>query len=373
MKRPIKYSEKFLRFLPAIGFATLVFGPFVFNFFVSNSEILDNRPLNKKPTQIDKNFPLMFDNYYNDTFAYRKNFIKLYNRMRKNSGLSQNEIVIEGSDGWLFFDSFKKSSADNSVGDFLGAVYFTPEQKDLMAKNLAHTQEYFKEQSAKYFLFLAPNKENIYSENMPLRLKKARVSEVSRMDDAATYIKNNTNVNLFSLKALLLAEKDKTALPLYYKSDTHWNEVGAYLAFDFIAKTLTQNGLKLNYTPYEKMVFKLEPRESGDLGRMINSKRKEFKYLYNTPGEYACESKDEDQKILKCTSNGKTAKRMLVIRDSFGIALIPTLSKLSAETMYLRNPSAQEIKDAAQAFKPDLVVEIKVERSFPSFMYRAFN
>lgn len=42
----------------------------------SNTELLDNRPLKAKPTELTRDFAKEFEAYYNDTFAGRKKLLK---------------------------------------------------------------------------------------------------------------------------------------------------------------------------------------------------------------------------------------------------------------------------------------------------------
>ena len=68
--------------LPTALLLFWVFVPFVENMFASNTELLDNRPLNEKPDKLTKNFAKDFEAYYNDTFAERKKFLKKLSRIK---------------------------------------------------------------------------------------------------------------------------------------------------------------------------------------------------------------------------------------------------------------------------------------------------
>ena len=48
---------------------------------------------------------------------------------------------------------------------------------------------FYAKRGIKYVIFVAPNKENIYSEFMPERMQRIRKSDVSRMDKAVEYLK----------------------------------------------------------------------------------------------------------------------------------------------------------------------------------------
>ncbi|WP_424244261.1 hypothetical protein Dip510_001463 [Elusimicrobium posterum] len=373
MKKTVKHTNKFLRYLPSIVFAVLVFGPFALNFFVSNTEMLDNRPLNPRPTQIDRNFPLLFDNYYNDTFAWRGRFIRLYNRIRKNTGLAQSEIVINGSDGWLFFDSFKQKGVDDSIGDFLGAMHYSLEEKQRAAENLQALSSYAQKHNSFYLTFFAPNKENAYEEYMPAKYRDARVSAVSRADDLFNYINANTSAKIINMKPLFLNKKNNVSVPLYQKTDTHWNETGAYLAFEEIIKELNKKGFGIKITSFDNMKFTPQETRPGDLGRMIDSTAKEYKYNYSMAASYTCDSEEEDVDVLKCASSSGKGKKVLVIRDSFGLALIAPMSTVFKETVFLRHPSQETIKEYINDFKPDAVLELKTERNAAGLIGRTFT
>lgn len=56
----------------AAVFLYIVFYPFLANLVASNTELLDNRPLKAKPTELTRDFAKEFEAYYNDTFAGRE-------------------------------------------------------------------------------------------------------------------------------------------------------------------------------------------------------------------------------------------------------------------------------------------------------------
>lgn len=92
--------------LPAALMLYWVFVPFAANLFSSNTALLDNRPLNRKPEKLSLDFAREFEAYYNDTFAGRKKFLKKLAKFKMKWELD-NGTTINGRDGWSFYDSGK--------------------------------------------------------------------------------------------------------------------------------------------------------------------------------------------------------------------------------------------------------------------------
>ena len=87
--------------LPAALMLYWVFVPFAANLFSSNTALLDNRPLNRKPEKLSLDFAREFEAYYNDTFAGRKKFLKKLAKFKMKWELD-NGTTINGRDGWVF-------------------------------------------------------------------------------------------------------------------------------------------------------------------------------------------------------------------------------------------------------------------------------
>ena len=76
-----------------------------------------------------------------------------------------------------------------------------------------------------FYVTALPNKEIIYEEYMPDTV--ARVDTVSRAEQLANYIWDNTDlVYVYPKQALLDAKAEGQ---IYYQTDTHWNQKGAFV------------------------------------------------------------------------------------------------------------------------------------------------
>lgn len=138
--------------------------------------------------------------------------------------------VLKGKHDWLFY---KTEMDGHPIWDYMGINHFTDEELAAMAVNLTQMRDYFEnERGIDFYITALPNKEVIYEENMPDTI--ARVNEVSRAQQVAEYMWANTDLTYIYPKQQLLEAKDK--YQIYYETDTHWNQIGAFVGMQEIFK-----------------------------------------------------------------------------------------------------------------------------------------
>ena len=158
-------------------------------------------------------------------------------------GFSPTDKVIIGQDDW-FFEGYggRRVEKDivrsfDNVTDYMGQNPFT--RQELEAWRIALEERYYwlKERGIDYIFALAPTKALIYPEKLPERLlaMKNRLDRPGRYDQLLGYLKEKSIVPVVDLKKALLREKGKNRdLPLFYRTDFHWNYYGAFIAYDAI-------------------------------------------------------------------------------------------------------------------------------------------
>lgn len=130
--------------------------------------------------------------------------------------------VLLGKDNWLFY---KTELDGHPLWDYMGINHFTDEELAAIAANLVSMRDGFNALGVEFYVTALPNKEIIYEEYMPDTV--ARVDEVSRAEQLADYIWDNTDlVYVYPKQALLDAKAEGQ---IYYQTDTHWNQKGAFV------------------------------------------------------------------------------------------------------------------------------------------------
>ena len=206
--------------LPAAVLGYMVYYPFAANLVASNTELLDNRPLKSKPTELSRHFARDFEAYYNDTFAGRKKLLKKYGKIQYKLGID-NGITIQGKNGWAFYDSAKVPDGYTLI-DYFGEIRFSEEELKQMAEGVEKARAFYAKRGIDYVIVVAPNKEAMYSEYMPERLQKQRKSAKSRMDFAVEYLQEHTKVKIINFKDALLSAKQKMPMEIYFR----WIHIG---------------------------------------------------------------------------------------------------------------------------------------------------
>ena len=130
--------------------------------------------------------------------------------------------VLLGKNNWLFY---KTELDGHPLWDYMGINHFTDEELAAIAANLVSMRDGLNALGVDFYVTALPNKEIIYEEYMPDTV--ARVDTVSRAEQLANYIWDNTDlVYVYPKQALLDAKAEGQ---IYYQTDTHWNQKGAFV------------------------------------------------------------------------------------------------------------------------------------------------
>ena len=220
-----------LLFLCLLIMPNIIYRIFYKNFDHINYE---NRTLASKPILVLTNineYPKKYEEYFNDYLPFRNELVKLKNL--NDIFVFKNIIsdrVLLGKAKWLFLKNV------NSIGKYMGIerYYFTEEELEIAKNNLIHFRDELKKKNIDFIFMVCPDKPFIYFKYMPDYIK--RKSTKNGTDVFVEYIKNNTDIKVVYPKEELLKYKDK--YQLYYKYDTHWNNLGACIGYSELMKSL---------------------------------------------------------------------------------------------------------------------------------------
>jgi hypothetical protein len=237
-------------------------------------------------------------------------------------------MVIIGKEGWLYVDT------DESMLDYRGLVPYSESQLGYISGIVKSEIEYLKSKGIPLLLIVAPNKESIYPEFMPDNIKKGNQT---RLDQLVKVI------DLVDLRQALINAKDKQ---VYRKTDTHWNNYGAYLVYSEIVFRL---GIKPNSLSDYDEVFDEKP--TSDLANLLKMPDiyKESVYHYK----------------LKDGIQSDKIPSVLIFHDSFyeGTDLKPLLSAHFDKIKEVRFGQLTLFSSKLiEEVKPDVVIYIMVER-----------
>ena len=179
--------------------------------------------------------------------------------------------------------------------------------------------------------------------------------------DALTPLLNDMQIPYADL---VKSFKDEEEI-LYLKTDSHWNNKGAVLAYNNIMDTL-----ELPHDDYSSVNVTMRADEAGDLSKMMYTfyGQKEPNYYYDIQQrfEYSDAFKSVEDGRIETNGTGQNGD-LLMFRDSFGNTLIPLIANEFANGRFSRE-AAYSLEKYIEESRPDVVVFEKVERNIGEFI-----
>ena len=209
-----------------------------------------------------------------------------------------------------------------------------------VADKLTNERNQFANYGIDFYILSIPNKSSVYPEFMPDTIE--RVDTTSKTDLLMQYLEKNTDLNVVDAKPSLVKAKKKKQI--YYKSDTHFNQIGAFVTVQALkdkidGKTDTLKDVKFG---------KITNHYSGDLARLCD-----MQDTFNNDIQYQLDPATVNTKI-------KSNKRILVIGDSYSDEMLSILSQYFAEARTVNIWSFEP--NLLDEYKPDIVVWEHAER-----------
>ncbi len=245
--------------------------------------------------------------------------------------------TLKGKNNMFFY---KTELDGHPIWDYMGINHFTEEEMAVIAANLTATREHLAARNIEFYTMCIPNKEIIYAENMPNTI--ARVNEVSRGEQLANYLHENTDLVFVYPKEALLANKDKAQL--YYSTDSHSNQIGAFVNMQDFFRTVYGTHAEI-----DSVRFRTDATDySGDLVMLAGLTGK-----YNIDTVYAFETESAD----KAQYHDQV---LLYVGDSFG-GFLSQICKGYYKEVYWED--ARDFQyNMLDRYQPDVVIWERAER-----------
>ena len=305
--------------------------------------------------------------------------------------MESNEVLL-GKDGWMFY---KTETDGTPLHDYMGINSFSGDELARVYGNFCDVSEtiYYHrvklraekgrplflperdaiENSYGLAVLTVPNKEQVYSAYMPDTVEK--ISDGSRLTQLTDYIGDKGQGILMmnryvppwtytDISGVFKYAYDK--YPLYYKTDTHWTDVGAYLALTKVMDTINESDALSGKTGYmgqtdnkmsaavlDDVTFNAEPGFVGDLTKISATSDRFSDITYRIDGD-------------SIPDKYKTNQKLLIVGDSFGDSLQHVAKYCYGEVRFLDiKEYSDKFEDELDTYQPDLVIFECVERYLP--------
>jgi hypothetical protein len=312
-------------------------------------------------------FAADFERAFADRFGGRDALLRLHSRaLVRIFGVSPAPNVLIGRDGWLYFLGEEGGSLERY---HRGGVAFPDEEIRAIVAEFTRRARFLAAHDIAYVVAIAPEKYSIYPEHLPAwAATRAVRTPFDRLVDA---IRTDGVVRFVDLRAALL--RAKATERVYYATDSHWNSIGAAIAYREIMRAVTDALAPRRVATAPVVMPPYVPGVDvyrGDLARMTGDPDRfgepDYAPLWKilAASDTRCAHRidagaDLGFEWYACDRPG--LPRAVVYRDSMGIPLIPLLSENFSRVAYV---SSRRLDPAFVLREhPDVVVEELVERT----------
>ena len=304
-------------------------------------------------------WPNAYRRYFNAHFGLRAWLMKAHAALKiQVFQVSSSDKVILGRNNWLFY------AGGGALDDFRHTQPFTAEELSTWKTALEARRNWLQQRGIQYLFFVAPNAQTIYPEKMPAEIRP--VAPMSRLDQLTAYMQAHSDVQMVDLRPELMAAKQSDQI--YFKTDTHWNQLGAFVAYGKLAPRL--QAMFPNWRPDEIANFdRVETQEwSGDLAAILATAhfRETRVELVRKRPEVSGDpvSAAIERPFIHLTSSGGELRSLVAFRDSFFAAEAEFIARHFRHTLLVSSTDFDPV--IVEREQPELVIQELVERSLMS-------
>lgn len=318
---------------------------------------MENRILAEFPdlNQLIWNIPMKYNEYFNDHFPYRSRLSRLNNLIK--IGLLHTSPMPDhvriGKEGWLF--NYREEIKDT----YMGIHLYSEKELSHIQFLLEEKEKWLTSQGSDFYLLILPLKPDVYPEFLPSSMISR--NSVNKRTQIISYLKKNSRIKLIDGYEALVKKKD--SVRLFYKTDTHWNQLGAFFTYVGLMKKIKMDYPELKpLSLSEYLVTQHHDVYSGDLLGIMNTDTffSRDPYILKLKKDITAKMYPNSPMIQGESNyifyeNRKAPKiRLLIFRDSFSTYLIPHLSESFAFSGYSWSPQVlpQRVFDVA----PNIVI-----------------
>lgn len=355
----------------AMIFVLLIFIPLVTDFLWNTREgaaAVEKRSPAKRPDAgliwtSFADFAVQFERFYNDSFGLRQEFIRWNNLVRL--GLFQESPVRgvrTGRNGWLFYAN------EWVFEDYENIMPYKLEDLEKIRRILEERRVWLANRGIRFFVVIPPNKHTVYAEYLPSVVHK--LGKESRLDQVAQYLKAYPEIEFIDLRPALFKAKENQRL--YHRTDTHWNDYGAFVGYLELMERIGKYFPHVKKLKWEDFRVEVDPEgKGGDLAGMLSLKDVIHEERINLVPKFRPRAVDGKrdypdpvrhpgrEMVIKETGDSSLPKA-LVFRDSYSWSLIPYLGESFQSAVFFW--TFDFLPEIIEREKPDIVILECVER-----------
>jgi hypothetical protein len=272
------------------------------------------------------------------------------------SGLAEREEqkVVEGKDGWLFL----VRDTNHVMHQHTGRLRFSA--RDLLDWQfvLETRVAWLARRGIPYFFLVPPNTHAVYPEYLPDDVVTVAERPVLQLIGHLGERESPARI-IYPLEELVARKQQDL---VYIKTDTHWNELGAFIAYQRLMREIAAVATVREILPEQLFVSRNDL--PGDLGSKLRPQRTSTQIFVDVMGWQAHYAKDNRVRFagrrIEYTCKLAPEVTCLLHGDSFAEKILPVLAESFGRTVFCQMPTLDF--QVVQEVRPDVVIGLQNER-----------
>lgn len=295
-----------------------------------------------------KKFFSDFDKWFADRVPLRRQFVSLSSELYDMFGsIFKTNKCYRGKENWLFLGN----DYDRCVDTLTGVIKSDPKIVERQVRFYKAIDTFAKQNGIKFAILIGPNKSTIYPEYLPPTIIPAQERYILPLLSSL----KEQGISIYDPTDRLLEEKKKGLL--YWRTDTHWNPLGAYEAF-------------VGFKPFAGISnlpeLALSPAQSyrGDLVDIGGFKKFPLSEGDNFTPQWGKEKVPVSEKSALVLGDSFSGAQIFYLNGYFKEVRVEHYKKII--TTYKDMTGIKKLIDSMK-IKPEVILWIQVERSFAHY------
>ncbi len=367
------------KYILCFGFFILISFPVINNLLnivkpASNTENRALKVMPKTDTCSVDTYIKGLEGFLIDHTSIRNYAIRFHNKLNvfvfRSSPVNVEAFI--GKDGWYYFSG-------EELKTFVGTELFTEKELGEFKNEMLRRKDIIEEKhNSHLFVAIVPNKANIYPEFMPDHIIRSETGGYGKQ--ILNYLTKN-GISTIDLYEPLTKAKQTHAV--YYKTDNHWNDFGAFIASNVILKEFRKVEPKVQELDVNSYKVKRVEEKAGDIAKMLSVEDVLSDENYIPIPLLGEKSHQMDQNKYKCIkdfaypweyehtryTNNDSLPTILIIRDSFGAKPFKYISEQSKKCITIFDAWHYGLNEEIIASeKPDIILYLILESQLKNLM-----
>jgi alginate O-acetyltransferase complex protein AlgJ len=263
--------------------------------------------------------------------------------------------VVLGRDGWLFL----ANDTTDVLAQHSGELVLDTEALDGWTALLERRKRLLAERGSEYLLLIAPDTHSVYPDKLPpgVSHQERRRPVVQLLDHLA-----ERNCPVQPIYPLTELREARVAVDVCSRLDTHWNDVGAFVAYSRLADEV-ERLVPMRRLREDDVEFVMRPTKMGELGFKIHVEEMEIvpvAELANQSARLVQDNRVQNTGSVLSTACPDAPGSCLLLGDSYSWTILKYMAESFGRCTFVCTPTLDlEFLDRE---RPDVVVNLQAER-----------